>query len=45
MWYMLSERGGYKYAADRISQLSATVDPATIDNAQRLADAWQRGNP
>jgi TPR repeat protein len=41
LWYILSERGGHKDAGDRIAELSASTDPATISEAQRLADAWQ----
>ena len=41
LWYMLSARGGDKNAGDRITELSASADPATISEAQQFANAWQ----
>jgi uncharacterized protein len=44
MWYILSEQQDPERAGARVRQLTTELDPATVSQAERLAEAWRRGN-
>jgi TPR repeat protein len=44
MWYLLSEEQDPERTGDRVQQLVTELDPATATRAERLAEAWRRGN-